>query len=110
VNSVSQPSGVPNQLDVGIGGQIGTTTYGTNGWGQSGSVGVAVYFEACYPPPEPDYCPIDGDEGAPFFSAPDSYSAGTVVGGGSVNTDGGGCVTVGPTFTWPPLAPNWNIP
>ena len=46
----------------GFGGQMGTTTFGPGGAGQSGSVGIAAYYEICE---DKDECSNDTDP--PFF-------------------------------------------
>ncbi len=89
----------------GLGGQVGTTTWGTGGWGQSGSVGLAGFVEVCE---KQENCPADTN--TPFGSPPDSYSGTWYLMGANIKTDGSICIMFGLILTWPPISPNWNIP
>lgn len=89
----------------GFGGQFGTTTVGPGGWGQSASVGVAGFYEVCEKPKE---CSDDTDP--PFASPPDSVSGTWYLFGTTVKPDGTVCFQFGLIATWPPIAPNWNLP
>lgn len=91
-----QPSGTR-----GLGAQVGTSTFGPGGSGQSASVGIAGYYEDCEEKEDP--C-INNDD-PPWFSEPDSYSGSWIFMGYTVRTDGTLCMRWGIILTWPPYVP-----
>ena len=108
----------------GFGFQVGTTTMGYSGWGQSGSVGVAAYYEVCEKSNnnnnknknknknknDSDKSCNNDDSDPPFASPPDSWSGNWYLMGTTVSTDGTICFQFGLMVTWPPISPNWDIP
>jgi len=96
------PPHVP-QGSFGFGGQVGTTTYGPNGWGQTSSIGGAIYYEVCEKQSE---C----SENTGLM--PDSVTGSWGLVGATIRADGTVCFMFGLIFTWPPVIPsaNWNLP
>ena len=86
--------------NTGWGGQIGTTTISEiNGWGQSTSVGAAIYIEICA-----EKC---SENTGP---SPDTYSIIYYVVGTTVRADGTTCMLYGAILTWPNISFGWDTP